>query len=287
MGKTKKRGLGKGLEALIPQNTVSEIESGEKSEGKVLLLGINQVFPNPDQPRRDFDQETIEELANSIKVHGIIQPLVVTKEEKGYKIIAGERRWRAARLLQLKEVPCIVKEYQGNQVLEIALVENLQREDLNPLEEAVAFQQLLQNHEITQEALGEAIGKSRSYIANSMRLLQLDSRVQDLIREGKLTSGHGRVLLRISDQEQQYQMALKIIEKGLNVRQVEELIEPKKPVVKAAPKKKDYQLVEIEDTLKKRLGTKVTIVKGAKKGKIEIEYYSDEDLERLIEILGK
>ena len=286
MGKTKKRGLGKGLEALIPQSAAPEAGSGERVEEQVLLLGINQVFPNPDQPRREFDQDAIQELANSIKVHGIIQPLVVAKEEKGYKIIAGERRWRAARLLQLKEIPCILKIYRDDQVLEIALVENLQREDLNPMEEALAFHQLIQSHQITQEALAETIGKSRPYIANAMRLLQLDSRVQELIRGGKLTSGHGRVLLRINDQEQQFQMALRIIEKALSVRQVEALIVPKKSVVKATLKEKDYQMAEIEDILKKRLGTKVTISKGIKKGKIEIEYYNDDDLERLIELLG-
>ncbi|MBM7615580.1 ParB/RepB/Spo0J family partition protein [Alkaliphilus hydrothermalis] len=289
MTKAKKRGLGKGLEALIPQTNTVHIEEDSIVEGKVHNININKVYPNVNQPRKDFQQEQILELAQSIKNHGFIQPIIVMKEEKGYMIIAGERRWRAAKELQLQEIPCIVKQYEDHRILEIALVENLQREDLNVIEEALAYQQILKDYSITQEQLSEAIGKSRPYIANSIRLLNLDERVIEMIRLGQISSGHGRVLLRLDNLENQYKVAQQILEHQLNVRQLEELIEPKNTSNKKekTSKSKDYILLEIEDSLKKRFGTKVTINKGPKKGKIEIEYYNEDDLERIVELLER
>ncbi|GAB6085939.1 ParB/RepB/Spo0J family partition protein [Alkaliphilus crotonatoxidans] len=288
MTKAKKRGLGKGLEALIPQVVEIEAESSQNEEDKIYSLDINHIYPNIEQPRRDFDRETILELANSIKAHGFIQPIIVSKEKDGYQIIAGERRWRAAKELQLKEIPCIIRQYEANRLLEIALIENLQREDLSVIEEALAYKKILEQHNLTQEQLAEALGKSRPYIANTLRLLHLDQRVIEMIKNNQITSGHGRVLLRVNNQEKQYQLALYIEKAGLNVRQVEELIASQKNTVKKKEKKqKSYELMELEDNLKKLFGTKVTISKGAKKGKIEIEYYNEDDLERIIEILDK
>ncbi len=286
MTKTKKRALGKGLEALIPQ-VVSGTEESSTEGDKVFSLDINHIYPNIDQPRKDFDQESLSELAASIKAHGLIQPIIVAKEQKGYKIIAGERRWRAAKELRLKEIPCIIRSFEENKLLEIALIENLQREDLNVIEEALAYKKILEQYHLTQEQLAEALGKSRPYIANILRLLHLDQRVIDMIKDGRITNGHGRILLRISNHDKQYQLALHIEKMGLNVRQVEELITSKKTSTKKEKKQKSYELIELEDNLKKILGTKVTISKGTKKGKIEIEYYSDEDLERIIELLDK
>ncbi|WP_026476768.1 ParB/RepB/Spo0J family partition protein [Alkaliphilus transvaalensis] len=290
MTKTKKRGLGKGLEALIPQTSTIEVDESLVDDGKVQNININKVYPNPNQPRRDFDHESILELAQSIKVHGFIQPIIVIKEKTGYMIIAGERRWRAAKELQLNEVPCIIKKYADDKILEVALVENLQREDLNIIEEALAYKQIIDDYKVTQEKLADLIGKSRPYIANALRLLNLDKRVIEMIKIGKISSGHGRVLLRIEDFEKQYLLANHISEAQLNVRQVEELIESRKNTKKNNDQKKkakDYMIMEIEDNLKKIFGTKVTINKGPKKGKIEIEYYNDEDLERIIELLDK
>ncbi len=288
---TKKRGLGKGLEALIPQINADAEESIIK-EGNVQSININKVYPNTNQPRKDFDSNSILDLAQSIKIHGFIQPIIVSQEANGFMIIAGERRWRAAKELQLTEIPCIVKKYDDDKIIEIALVENLQREDLNIIEEALAYKYIIEVYQVTQEGLAEAMGKSRPYIANSLRLLNLDERVIEMIRRGDLSSGHGRVLLRLEDADQQFIVASQIIEHKLNVRQVEELIEPKKNVGKKSEKKnnkksKDYVLMEIEDNLKKIFGTKVTINKGTKKGKIEIEYYGDEDLERIVELLDR
>lgn len=290
MTKTKKRGLGKGLEALIPQTSTIEVDESLVDDGKVQNININKVYPNPNQPRRDFDHESISELAQSIKVHGFIQPIIVIKEKTGYMIIAGERRWRAAKELQLNEVPCIIKKYADDKILEVALVENLQREDLNIIEEALAYKQIIDDYKVTQEKLADLIGKSRPHIANALRLLNLDKRVIEMIKVGKISSGHGRVLLRIEDFEKQYLLANHISEAQLNVRQVEELIESRKNTKKNNDQKKkakDYMIMEIEDNLKKIFGTKVTINKGPKKGKIEIEYYNDEDLERIIELLDK
>lgn len=290
MVKGKKRGLGKGLEALIPDMiSFNEIEQDVTTE-KIGQISIHKIYPNPNQPRKSFNEESIQELANSIKIHGIIQPLIVSKTAKGYMIIAGERRLRASRLIDLKEVPCIVKNYSEKQLLEVSLIENLQRQDLNVIEEALAYQYLIQQYKVTQEELSEALGKSRSYLANILRLLRLDQRVIDFIIEGKLSGGHGRAILSIEPLDRQYLLAEKIISEGLSVRQVEELVKNLNNAIKENHKKtknenKDIHVAAIEESLRSIFGTKVNIIKGNKKGKIEIEYYNDEDLDRIIGLL--
>ena len=290
MVKGKKRGLGKGLEALIPDMiSFNEIEQDVTTE-KIEQISIHKIYPNPNQPRKSFNEESIQELANSIKIHGIIQPLIVSKTAKGYMIIAGERRLRASRLIDLKEVSCIVKNYSEKQLLEVSLIENLQRQDLNVIEEALAYQYLIQQYKVTQEELSEALGKSRSYLANILRLLRLDQRVIDFIIEGKLSGGHGRAILSIEPLDRQYLLAEKIISEGLSVRQVEELVKNLNNAIKENHKKtknenKDIHVAAIEESLRSIFGTKVNIIKGNKKGKIEIEYYNDEDLDRIIGLL--
>ena len=288
MSNVKKRGLGKGLEALIPEIVTFNVE--EDVNEKIQNIKINKVYPNPNQPRKEFDDESIKELAHSIKLHGFIQPIVVNSRDNGYMIIAGERRWRAAMELRLTEVPCVIRKYNENQIMEIALIENLQREDLNVIEEAIAYKHIIDKYNVTQEQLSEALGKSRPYIANTLRLLQLDKRIIEMVKEGKLTGGHGRALLRISESQKQFEVALKVVEEKLNVRQVEELVAMLLiPQVKneKKPKIKDIIIVDIEEGLKKLFGTKVTIINGNKKGKIEIEYYSEEDMERILEMFEK
>ncbi|SDL15258.1 ParB/RepB/Spo0J family partition protein [Natronincola ferrireducens] len=286
----KKKGLGKGLQALIPQINALEFEIVEEAvkEDRIKNISINKIYPNPQQPRKDFNKATIEELAASIKTHGLIQPIVVIEKEEGFMIIAGERRWRAGKEAELKELPCIIRKDNEQQLMEIALIENLQREDLNIIEEAKAYKYLIDTYSITQDQLGEAIGKSRPYIANILRLLQLDSRIIDMIREGQITAGHARALLSIHNLQEQYQLALKIEREQLNVRQVEEmvrnLLNPKKKP-KEQKRTKDAIIIDIEENLKRRFGTKVNIMKGRKKGKIEIEYYNDGDLERILSLL--
>lgn len=289
MIKTKKRGLGKGLEALIPDMIIDIIE-GNKNEEKVEMLPLNKIYNNPDQPRKKFNDKTIDELSKSIKSHGIIQPIIVTKKEDTYIIIAGERRYKAANMIGLKEVPCIVKNYDPRQLLEVSLIENLQREDLNIIEEARAYNHIIKQYNVTQEDLSEALGKSRPYISNCVRLLRLDERIIDFIIEGELTGGHGRAILGIESHENQFQLAQKIIDEGLNVREVEELVKSlssnnQKIEKKKSSPNKDIFIVEIEENLKSLFGTKVNIVNGAKKGKIEIEYYNDDDLERILGLL--
>lgn len=290
MAKTKKRGLGKGLEALIPDMISLNIVEEKINDEKIQILSIDKIYPNPNQPRKNFDEGSMEELANSIKAYGIIQPIIVTEDAKGYMIIAGERRWRAAKTIELKEVPCIVKHYNEKQLLEVSLIENLQRQDLNVIEEAKAYEYLINQYKITQEQLSEALGKSRSYLANILRLLRLDKRVIDFIIEGKISGGHGRTILSIESNDNQYELAQKIISEGLSVRQVEELVKELNNTRKIdnkidKNKTKDVFLVEIEENLKSLFGTKVNIIKGAKKGKIEIEYYNEDDLERIISLL--
>ncbi|MCK9267373.1 MAG: ParB/RepB/Spo0J family partition protein [Alkaliphilus sp.] len=292
MAKAKKRGLGKGLEALIPDMIGLSIMEENVHGERIQTIDIDKIHPNPDQPRKNFDKESIEELSNSIKAHGIIQPIIAVGDSEGYMIIAGERRWRAAKNIDLKEVPCIIKYYEGKQLLEISLIENLQRKDLNVIEEARAYRYLINKYNVTQEQLSEALGKSRSYIANILRLLKLDERVIDYIIEEKISGGHGRAILSIEPNENQYKLAQKIISENLSVRQVEQLVknltnpvEKDKQQTKSKPK--DAFLIEIEKNLKSLLGTKVNITKGAKKGKIEIEYYNEEDLERIINLLSR
>ncbi|MCT4507243.1 MAG: ParB/RepB/Spo0J family partition protein [Tepidibacter sp.] len=274
-----KNRLGKGLSALIPKNkTVS-------SEKEIINLKISEIYPNKDQPRKIFDQEKISVLSESIKNYGILQPIVVKKEEEGYMIIAGERRFRAAKMAKLKEMPAVVKDLPIKDIMEIALIENLQREDLNAIEEAIAYKSLIENYKVTQEEISEAVGKSRPHITNTLRLLNLDDRVIKLIEEGQITPGHGKALLRIENKNIQYEIALRIIKETLSVREVENLSKnmTDKKQQKSKNINKDPFIVNIEDKLRDVFGTKVNILKGKKKGKIEIEYYSDEELEGILE----
>ncbi|SET72021.1 chromosome segregation DNA-binding protein [Natronincola peptidivorans] len=283
----KKKGLGKGLQALIPQLNTMEVVEEIFNENSIQNININKISPNENQPRKSFKKEALEELANSIKAQGLIQPIIVIEKEKGFMIIAGERRWRAAREAGLKEIPCIIRNHNKQQLMEIALIENIQREDLNIMEEAKAYKYLIDTYKITQDQLAEAIGKSRPYIANILRLLQLDARVVDMIKEEKITAGHGRALLSLEATEQQYQVALMVEKEKMNVRQVEEhvrcLLKPKKKE-KEKKREKDFILAKIEEDLKSFFGTKVNVSKGRKKGKIEIEYYNDQDLERILSL---
>lgn len=291
----KKRGLGKGLSALIPDEPLLDFSTNEDVNDKILLVDIFLIEPNRDQPRREFDKDSLNELVESIKAHGILQPIIVKKTDMGYEIVAGERRWRAAREAGLKQVPALVKELSQIESSQIALIENIQREDLNPIEEAFAYKNLSEKYKLTQEEISQAIGKSRPYIANTMRLLNLDEEVINLIVKGDISSGHGRALLSIEDKEIRLKLCKTIIENNLNVRETEKLVKDilnKKNKdntnVKAKERlKKDPTILEIEESLRKILGTKVLISKGSNKGKIEIEYYNDDDLDRILEILSK
>ena len=278
-----KKGLGKGLSALM-----GDVPTEEKKEG-VMAVKINEIEPNKEQPRRRFGEEKLIQLSDSIKKHGVIQPLVVQKQEWGYQIIAGERRWRAARMAGLKEVPVVVKNFTPKEVLEISLIENLQREDLNPIEEATAYKKLIEEFSMSQEEVAERIGKSRPTITNALRLLQLDARVQELLIDEQITSGHARALLTLEDPEKQYELAKKVIEMNLSVRDVEQLVKGLKnqPAKKKENKMKDPVYMDIERRITDLIGSKVQIIKGRKKGKIEIEYYNDDDLERIMQLMYK
>lgn len=273
----KKFGLGKGLDLLIPEEETENLN----------LLNINQIKPNKDQPRKYFDDEKIAMLAESIKEHGLIQPIIVQKVKEDYRIIAGERRWRAAKLANLKEVPVVVMDLTDSAVLEISLIENIQRQDLNPIEEANAYRRLMADFGITQETLAQRIGRSRTAIANTVRLVNLDDRVQVFLMEDLLSEGHGRAILGLESLEDQYLCAQKVVDNGLSVRETEHLVAgflKEKPL----PRKHraDPYIKDIEKRLAKTLGTKVQLKPKAKnKGKIEIEYYSAEDLERILDFL--
>jgi ParB family chromosome partitioning protein len=286
----KKSALGKGLGALIPDSAVEEKErEKELNNDNVLEIDINKITPNEMQPRKTFDEEKLHQLSQSIKENGIIQPIIVTKEKDFYIIVAGERRWRAAKLAGLKKVPIISRTLSDKEIMELSLIENLQREDLNPIEEALAYKRLTEEFNLTQEEVSNKVGKSRPAITNSLRLLNLDKRIQNYLTEGTISEGHGRVLAGIEKNEVQYELAKKIIDEGLNVRQTEKLsktFEASKKRVKNEISKNLY-IKDIEDKFKTILGTKVTINDGKKKGKIEIEYYSEEDLQRIIDILDK
>ncbi|RNB61986.1 ParB/RepB/Spo0J family partition protein [Brevibacillus gelatini] len=276
------RGLGKGLNALITSNL---IEEGEQ----VKDVSVSEIRPNPYQPRKEFEQSAIEELADSIREHGIIQPLIVRKSIKGYELVAGERRLRAAKLAGLQQVPVVVKAYTDQQLMEIALIENLQRENLNPLEEAEAYDKLIAHHDYTQEQLAKRIGKSRPHVANMLRLLQLPDSIRKMLAAAELTMGHARALLAVADAAVQMQLANDVVKKSLNVRQLEELVKQlnvSRETKKKKPAKSEPILIELEERLRTRFGTAVKIKKGAKRGKIEIDFYSQEDLQRIIEILN-
>ncbi|WP_435619808.1 ParB/RepB/Spo0J family partition protein [Thermoanaerobacterium thermosulfurigenes] len=273
-----KRGLGRGLQALIP-------EIDEESAKGVEYIKISDIEPNQFQPRKHFDDESLKELSDSIKEHGIIQPIIVRRNDFGYQIVAGERRWRAAKLAGLKEVPAIVKDFDDQKVMEIALIENLQREDLNPIDEAKAYKSLMEQFNLTQEEISKRVGKSRSSIANSIRLLNLDEEVQNMLMEGKITTGHAKVILALQDAEKQNMIAKKIVDKNLNVRDTENLIKEVTSSKKKKRKESDAYIKEIEDNFCRFFGTKVKIIHGKNKGKILIEYYSEEDLSRLTELI--
>ena len=294
----KKKGLGKGLDSLIPDNrsvkpaetesgpkkdTISDVKSGEQ------MMKINMVEPNRDQPRKNFEEDALLELADSIKQFGVLQPLLVRKRKDYYEIIAGERRWRAAKLAGIKEVPVIVKDYTEQEIVEIGLIENIQRENLNPIEEAMAFKRLLEEFNLKQDEVAERVSKSRTAVTNSMRLLKLNEKVQQMIIDDMITTGHARALLAIDDKEQQYILANKIFDEKLSVRETEKLIKdiknPKKPKEKKIVEN-DFIYNDLAEKMKEVMGTKVNISsKGNGKGKIEIEYYSDKELERMFKMI--
>ncbi|MDD6310863.1 MAG: ParB/RepB/Spo0J family partition protein [Firmicutes bacterium] len=266
----------------------SQVKNEEADESGVLYIDINDIKPNATQPRKHFDEEKLQELAESIKQHGLIQPIVLRKMDKGYEIVAGERRWRAARLIALKKIPCIIRELSDEENMLLAIIENMQREDLNPIEEAEGIKQMIETYGLTQEQVSISVGKSRPYITNSLRLLKLPEVVRNLTEAGKITTGHARALAAIKDENTQIILANRTAEEGLSVRQIEKLAgEAKKDPKKASRKKAQKSADEkrLEEDLKNALGTKVNLKKSGKKGKIEIEYYSREELERLIELL--
>ena len=291
----KRKGLGKGLDSLIPDNkSVKVTTTPEKPEETVKygeqMLKINQVEPNREQPRKHFEEDALLELADSIKQYGVLQPLLVRKRKDYYEIIAGERRWRAAKLAGVKEVPVIIKEYTEQQAVEIALIENIQRENLNPIEEAMAFKKLLTEFNLKQDEVAERVSKSRTAVTNSMRLLKLSEKVQQMIIDDMITTGHARALLAIDDEEQQYLLATKIFDEKLSVRETEKLIKslknPKKQVKVVKTVENAFVYDDLAEKMKRVLGTKVSISpKGNGKGKIEIEYYSDDELERMFEMI--
>lgn len=286
----KKRGLGKGLSALISDKVdIDTILKDEKSNEQVEIVDLNLIVAKKDQPRQNFDDEALKDLAASISIHGVIQPIILRKLDKNYEIVAGERRYRATKSLGLKEIPAIVRTIDEENAAKLSLIENIQRENLNPIEEAAAYKKLMKDYGLKQEQLGEAVGKSRSYISNSIRLLNLNKKVLEYIYEGKLTSGHGKVLLGIDDEDKQLVAADRIIDLGLNVRDTEEEVkkEKTKPKKKIKAKPKENYIVDLEESLMSSLGTKVSLQIGRNKGKIEIEYYGDEDLERLIDLLTR
>ena len=279
-----KKGLGRGLGALL---------SDEQEEKDIKQLRLNEIDPNMDQPRKAFDDEKIQQLADSIKQHGVVQPIVVTREKNGYKIVAGERRWRAARLAGLDKIPVIIKDFSDQEVMEVSLIENLQREDLNPLEEAQAYWELIRKYRMTQEQISKAIGKSRSAIANSLRLNKLDDSIKKLIFEEKLSEGHARAILSLPDLKMQLEAAKQMISKGMNVREAEQFVKTlleKKRAKKTKALDEDIliEIKSIEDELKSIFGTKVRLkADSSNKGKIVIEYYSDDELDRILAMLKR
>ena len=287
----KKTGLGKGLNALFTDSSVIDEIKEEKQEGeKIEKIKIVNIEPNRNQPRRNFDMEAIEELAESIKIYGIIQPIIVTKKEGYYEIVAGERRWRAAKKAGLTEMPCIIRNDDERKTKEIALIENIQREDLNPIEKAKGFKQLIDEYGLKQQELADIMGMNRSTVTNCLRILNLDSRVIELALEGKLTEGHCRSLLGYEDPEIQYKMALKIIETGQTVRDIERNLKNQKNVKKNTKEdRKKYEAIykDIENRFQGFFGTKVKLDAGVKSGKIIIKYSSNEDLERILELINK
>ena len=293
-----KRGLGKGVDSLIPQSILNQINTKDDNETSALngvtVLKITQVEPNRGQPRKVFNEDKLHELSDSIKQYGIVEPLIVVKKSDYYEIVAGERRWRAAKIAGLTEVPVVIKDYTKQQIIEIALIENIQREDLNPIEEAKAYQQLIEEYNLKQDEVAERVSKSRTTITNSIRLLKLNEMVQDMLIEECISSGHARALLGLNDTSMQYELATRIFDEKLSVRETEKLIkqmnnnnlDKTKKIKKPLENTEIYQ--SLEEKLKQSIGSKVMINrKDNTKGKIEIEYYSDDELERIIGIITK
>ena len=288
-----KKGLGRGLDSMIPDpgkkvaaTTKKETVPVEKT-GAEVMINISEIEPNREQPRKNFDEDALAELAESIKLYGVIQPLLLKKRDNYYEIVAGERRWRASRLAGLKEVPAIVRDYTEKEIMEISLIENIQREDLNPIEEALAYQRLITEFNLKQDEVAERVSKSRTAVTNSMRLLKLDERVQKMVIDGMLSSGHARTLISIEDKELQYITAMKIFDEKLSVRETEKLV---KKLLTEKPETKKIENNPViyrglEEQMKNIIGSKVAIRSKANgKGKIEIEYYSTDDLERIMEL---
>lgn len=303
-----KRGLGRGLSNLIPTDDTTEdvttktskqTKTGTVTKTEVVkkveqTLNINRIEPNKNQPRKEFNEDALQELADSIKQFGVIEPLVVVKRKGYYELIAGERRWRAARLAGLKEVPVVIKDYDDQQIVEISLIENIQREDLNPIEEAHAYERLIQEFNLTQDEVAERVSKSRTTVTNALRLLKLTEKVQQMLIDDMLSTGHVRALITIADPQLQYETAMYIFDKKLSVRETESYVKKllnKKPKEKTSEKEDpelSFLYKAIENRLKESLGTKTTIkAKTKDSGKIEIEYYSQEDLERITQLLAQ
>ena len=276
--------LGRGLSALIPDIS-TEIDKKD-----IITIDLKNIHPNQDQPRRVFDEEKIKILSESIKNYGVLQPIVLKPDDKGkYMIIAGERRYRASKLARKRDIPAVIKDIPMKDIMEIALIENLQREELNPIEEALAYRSLIKNYEVTQEEISEAVGKSRPHITNTLRLLNLPKQIMDMIDQGHITAGHGKALLRVTNESLQLELANKVIAEELSVRATEALAKKIcEENIKEMPKKtkeKDVFIVDVEEKLRNIFGTKVNISKGKKKGKIEIEYYNEDDLNNIVSML--
>ena len=260
----------------------------EADEDRVLYIDINDIKPNKDQPRKTFNEEKLKDLANSIKENGVIQPLIIRKAQNGYELVAGERRWRAARIAEIKKVPCIIRNFDEKQNMIVAIIENMQRENLDPIEEALGLNEMIKRFEFTQEQVSNALGKSRAYIANSLRLLKLPEKIQNMIIEGRISAAHGRTIITIKDENKQIEVCDKIIRNGLSVRAAERLTEKIKDDARPERKKRkpsvNAEIAAVEDELRKIFGTKVNINGKASTGKIEIEYYSVDELNRLIDM---
>ena len=292
----KKSGLGKGLDSLIPKQSVEKKTVPAKPETVVKTVGkkeeiklrISEVEPNREQPRKKFDEDALLELSESIKQYGVLQPLLVQKRDGYYEIIAGERRWRAAKMAGLKEVPVVIKDFTDQQIVEISLIENIQREDLNPIEEALAYKRLLTEFKLKQDEVAERVSKSRTAVTNSVRLLKLDPRVQQMVIDEMITTGHARALLSIEDKEQQYKIAMQVFDQKLSVRDVEKLMKTMQNTENRKEKSQPenaFIYENLEEKMKALFGTKVSIShKANHKGKIVIDYYSDDELERLMEL---
>lgn len=289
--KAAKKGLGRGLGAFfddIEENTAEKSFQKEEEKGGIKILKLRDIEPNPDQPRKTFEKDKLEALAASIKEHGIVQPIVVKPQKNGmYTIVAGERRWRAAHIAGLTQVPCVEGDYTEKQIMELALVENLQREDLNPIEESEGYRKLMDTFGLTQEEVAARVGKSRSAVANALRLNGLSDKIKDMVVEGKLTSGHARALLAVEKDAERLALAQRIVDEGLNVRQAEKLAA--KPVIKKTvtppqiDRNTEKYFKDLEKDISRRLGAKVSIKNGKNRGKIEIEYFSPQELEGILE----